>query len=232
MGSINLAPRTNCAIRSPVGRSTFVLVHPDASAIPDDGGLLQHLNHRLVVHRDPSASIPDLLSPDTVGVLFAAQLDSELPLQICEIVTQGKETSSCPLFFWGPGGSPPHLNAIFNAGASDCFSESVGLGEITVRMAHRLRTFSSNQEAPPESPDLVTAFNQRVRTLAHDLKNPLCVLYGYAQMAQMGHPIERDEADDMVESSREIRERIDAALGAMPVAPAPEIVEKKEALSA
>ena len=197
-----------------MGDSTLVLVHPDAAIIPDDGGSLSHLGIRCVVHRDPAASLADLQSSDTAAVLFAAQLDSGLPSQVCEITAQGKEQPHFPVFFWGPGGSPAHLDALFKAGASDCFPESLTLEEVTVRIAHHLRQgqVSSN---PPQNEELATTYYLRLRELAHDLKNPLCVLYGYAQMAQMGHPITPDEAKDMVESSREMRGMIDSALASM-----------------
>jgi len=199
----------------------LVLVHPDGAIIPDDGGSLSRLGFRCVVHRDPAASLADLQSSDTAAVLFAAQLDSGLPGQVCEITAQDKGQPRFPVFFWGPGGSPDHLDALFKAGASDCFPETLTLEEVTVRIAHHLRQAQATAN-PPQSEEPATSYYLHMRELAHDLKNPLCVLYGYAQMAQMGHPITPDEAKDMVESSREMRGMIDSALASMSEKTAPD----------
>ena len=199
-----------------MGASTLVLVHPDPAVIPDDGGVFAHLGYPLVIHRDPSSSVPDLIDPGTAGVLFAAQMDSELPRQICEIITGESGASPVPLVFWGPGCNPAILDGLLQAGAADCFRMDMAAGEAAIRFGHLIR--ASGRESPHNgSSKLVQLYNQQIRSLAHDLKNPLCILYGYAQMAQMGHPIAEDEARDMVEAARSIREQIDSALAQKPL---------------
>ena len=196
--------------------STLVLVHPDPAVIPDDGGVFAHLGYPLVVHRDPSASVPDLIDPGTAGVLFAAQMDSDLPQQICEIAVGEACEASYPLIFWGPGTTHAILDQLLRSGATDCFRMDMAAGEAAIRFGHHVR--ASGRESPGHGPsELVQLYNKQVRTLAHDLKNPLCVLYGYAQMAQMGHPIALDEAEDMVEAARSIRDQIDSALAKKPI---------------
>lgn len=194
-----------------MSESALIIVHPDSSVIAEDGGPFQHLGHEVLVYRDPVDSVDALNCPNTIGLVFAAQLDSELPFQICQIASQGKKTPTYPVFFWGPGGSPPQLESIFQAGATDCFHDHTGAEEIAVRISRHL-VQKSQQKQTQDCEDLTAAFNKRVRGLAHDLKNPLCVLHGYAQMAQMGQPIGPEEATDMLSSSREITEIIDSSL--------------------
>lgn len=195
--------------------STLILVHPDPAVIPDDGGVFAHLGYPLVIHRDPSSSVPDLVDARTAGVLFAAQLDSELPHQVCEIAVGEGRQAPYPLVFWGPGATAGILDTLLQLGAADCFRMDMAAGEAAIRFGHLVRA-SGRGSSPPANGDLVQLYNQRVRTLAHDLKNPLCILFGYAQMAQMGHPIEKDEAEDMVEAANSIRQRIDHALASKP----------------
>ena len=196
--------------------STLVLVHPDPAVIPDDGGVFAHLGYPLVIHRDPSNSVPDLIDPGTAGVLFAAQMDSDLPRQICEIAVGEGAQPPYPLVFWGPACNSNILDHLLRAGAADCFRMEMAAGEAAIRFGHLVR--ASGRESPRDGvSELVQLYNQQVRTLAHDLKNPLCILYGYAQMAQMGHSIAEDEAEDMVEAARSIREQIDSALAKKPL---------------
>lgn len=193
---------------------SFVIVHPDSQVIPDDGGCFRELGLPVIVHRDPSASIPDLVAESTAGILFAAQLDSDLPNQVCHLLASSGKPPFPSLFFWGPGINATLLEGLWNSGVRDCFSDRSTPQEVLVRIKKQLqeKSFPANL---PNIENIAARYNRTVRDLAHDLKNPLCILHGYAQMAQMGQPITPSEAADMLSSSREICEMIDNSLKAV-----------------
>jgi len=142
--------------------------------------------------RTPDLILLDLMMPEMDG------------LEVCQRLKADPATCQIPIIFLTASNEMEHLVKGFEAGAVDYVTKPFNGAELLARV----RTHLELKLARERLREMNDEKNEFMGIVAHDLRNPLGAIQGYAEMILDEHEMNREEIDSCVSRIHETARRM------------------------